>query len=67
MDKIKKYIEKFLKEKEMNKRFSISLKDLFLIKGAAKHNAMDAIVTTFDYGYAKSYRAAMSEVKKGGK
>lgn len=29
-------------------------------------NAMDATGTAFNYGYAKGYRAALAEMKKGG-
>lgn len=64
MDRIKKYINKFLKEKKMNKRFSITLNEFFLIKDAIKDNANDVITTIFEYGYVKGYRAAMAEMKR---
>lgn len=65
MEKMKKYIENFLKRKKMNDRYCICTDELFSIKKALKHDMFNAIATTFEYGYVKGYRAAMAEMKKG--
>ena len=69
MDKIKKYIARFLKENEMSTRYALHYEEW---KALAEHalysvdRSLTAIETAFEYGYVKGYRAAMSEMKKGG-
>ncbi len=62
MDKIKKYIDSFFKGKEINCRYSMSQTEVFTINNALKKKRFETIVNTFEYGYAKGYRAAMAEM-----
>ena len=69
MDKVKKYIARFLKENEMNTRYALHSDEWRALAEHAVYNierAATAIVTAFEYGYVKGYRAAVSEMKKGG-
>lgn len=64
MDKIRKYMERFFKSRRKNSNY-----DMGAIEWAAlvnsEQNRYDVIGTTFNFGYAKGYRAAMAEMKKG--
>lgn len=66
MDKIKKYIESFFKNNKKNVCYDMNLREIFLLEEYANENKKAAFSTTFNYGYAKGYRAAMAEMKKGG-
>lgn len=64
MDKIKKYIAIFFKNKEMNCNYDMRILD-FMALANSEQSKCDVIETTFNFGYAKGYRAAMAEIKKG--
>lgn len=70
MEKIRKYVEKFFKGTKRNIRYMISTGEceeiVETIKNCEGWDAISAACKTFDYGYAKGYRAAMAELKKGG-
>ena len=68
MDKIKKYIKRFFINKEVNDRYDINTRELRQLADDAIRggSVVNTIATTFEYGYAKGYRAAISELKKGG-
>ena len=61
MKKIKKYVENFFKTNSGNARYQ-----MYACKDVMKINPFDTINTLFQYGYAKGYRAALAEMKKGG-
>lgn len=65
MDKIEKYIERFFKHTKPNERYDMSTKEWKAIANSGK-GICDIISTTFSFGYAKGYRAALAEQKKGG-
>jgi len=66
MEKIKKYIENFLKHNTMNDRYGIYYDEVVSCINALERGKPSTICTVFDYGYAKGYRAALAEMKKGG-
>jgi len=66
MKKIKKYVENFFKTNKGNEKYQIYAPEMAAVYDAMKINPFDAISTLFDYGYAKGYRAALAEMKKGG-
>ena len=66
MKKIKKYVENFFKANSGNTRYQIHTSEMEACKNSIMHNPFDTINTLFYYGYAKGYRAAVSEMKKGG-
>lgn len=66
MDKIRNYVNRFLKSNKMNDRYCIYLNEIGACIRAFAEKPADTICTVFDYGYAKGYRAAMAEMKKGG-
>ena len=66
MESIEKYVKKFLNNHEKNVRYDMNLHEIFLLEEFANKNKIAAFTTTFDYGYAKGYRAALAEMKKGG-
>lgn len=66
MQKIKKYVENFFKTNARNVRYQIYVSEMEACKDAMKVDPFGTICTLFNYGYAKGYRAALSEVKKGG-
>ena len=67
MDKIKKYIDRFLKEKSINQYYELSFSEMISLVEAVRQDIFKAVTTTFKYGYAKGYRAAISEMKKAAK
>ena len=64
MEKIKKYIENFLKHNTMNIRYGMYYNEIVSCINALEESQPSTICTIFDYGYAKGYRAAMAEMKK---
>lgn len=64
MEKIKKYIENFLKHNTMNDRYGIYCGEMVSCINAFDGKPAETVITIFDYGYAKGYRAAMAEMKK---
>jgi len=66
MEKIKKYVERFFKAKKKDRKYNMYLDEMFSLADNARHDVLKTIQTTFDYGYAKGYRAAMAETKQKG-
>ncbi len=67
MEAIRKYVENFLKKHEENNRFTMSMKEFRgAVHLAQSGKPAQAISDVFSFGYAKGYRAAMAEMKKGG-
>lgn len=66
MEKIKKYIENFLKHNTMNIRYGMYYNEIVSCINALEESQPSTICTIFDYGYAKGYRAALAEMKKAG-
>ena len=66
MKKIKKYVENFFKTNSGNARYQMYATEMEACKNAMIINPFDTINTLFNYGYAKGYRAAVAEMKKGG-
>ena len=66
MDKIKKYVEDFFKTNKGNSRYQLYTSEMEACKEAMKVDPFRTICTLFNYGYAKGYRAAVSEMEKGG-
>ncbi len=70
MDKIRKYVQKFFKTTKRNIRYMISAGEceeiVSTIQNSDGWDAISAACKTFDYGYAKGYRAALAEMKKEG-
>lgn len=65
MEKIRKYIDNFFKKHEENIRFTMSSREMIdAAKYANSGNVLQAISDIFSFGYAKGYRAALSEMKK---
>ena len=70
MNKIKKYIDKFFSTTNKNSRYSMSFSDMKhgmqeVLCATDANGAFKVVTTFFDFGYAKGYRAAMAEIKKG--
>lgn len=69
MEKIKKYVEKFFKTSKRNIRYSITLGEckavMAAIKSSDEFDGLFIIGDAFEFGYAKGYRAALAEMKKG--
>ena len=71
MEKIKKYVERFFKGKKQDINYEMSFNESkaginAVISSADANSAFDVITTFFNFSYAKGYRAAMAEMKKGG-
>ena len=66
MEKIEKYIKKFFMKHEKNVRYDIRSNEMVLLSELMQKDRFRAISDIFNYGYAKGYRAAMAEMKKGG-
>ena len=66
MHKIKKYVENFFKTYAGNARYQLHTNEMETCKDAMQADPFRTICTLFNYGYAKGYRAALSEIKKGG-
>lgn len=65
MEKIRKYVDNFFKKHEENIRFTIGSREMLDAANYAKSgNILQAISDIFSFGYAKGYRAALSEMKK---
>lgn len=68
MDKIKKYVERFFKNKPEDRNYSLTVEEMFAlfeeIQSADDDGLFWAITSLFNYGYAKGYRACKAEMKK---
>ena len=71
MDKIKKYVERFFSSTKKDSEYGMSFSELEsgmseVICAIDANGAFSIINTIFNFGYAKGYRAALAEMKKGG-
>lgn len=66
MKAIESYVNKFLHTHKMSAYYAIRLDEAFTCIQAVKEAPVQTINTIFSYGYAKGYRAAMAQIKKGG-
>lgn len=66
MDKIKRYVEDFLKTTKVKEKDQLYTDELDACKKGHDGGSFRTICTLFDYGYAKGYRAAKAEMKKRG-
>lgn len=66
MDKIKRYVDQFIKKVKVNNRYDMNTMEWTELVNS-EQSRYDVISTTFHFGYARGYRAAMAEMKKGGK
>lgn len=66
MEKIKNYVNRFLKSSKRDSRYDIYFDEVFSCIQTYAENPVGTICTVFDYGYAKGYRVAKAEMKKGG-
>lgn len=66
MEKIKKYVERFFRKVRINAAYDLPGKEYDILSDRARINPIDATGTAFLFGYAKGYRAAMAEMRKGG-
>lgn len=67
MDKIKKYIKRFIMAVSISDKYDLTAPELAaMTKYAISEDALDAVSTAFSYGYIKGYRAHKAEQKKGG-
>lgn len=66
MEKIKNYISRFFKGKRKNLRYDMRTNEWISLAHNARVDAIETISITFNFGYAKGYRAAMTEMEKKG-
>ncbi len=66
MEKIKRYVDRFIKKVTVNDRYDMSALELKTLAQGASRDALNTISITFNFGYIKGYKAAMAEMKKGG-
>ncbi len=66
MKAIESYVEKFFLTHKISAYYAIRLDEAFACIQAVKEAPVQTIDTIFSYGYAKGYRAAMVQIKKGG-
>ena len=71
MESIKKYVDRFFSKTKKNDKYRMTfsdiehgMKEVFSVTDT--NGAFKVVTTFFDFGYAKGYRAAMAEMKKGG-
>ncbi len=71
MESIRKYVERFFSKTKKNSEYGMSFSEMEhgmeeVFSASDYNGAFKVITTLFDFGYAKGYRAAMAEMKKGG-
>lgn len=71
MQKIRDYINRFFGKTKKNQNYTMRSDELFafmeeIMSSREPKGAFVVAGTLFDFGYAKGYRAAMAEMKKGG-
>ena len=68
MNKIKGYIDRFFEHKKINDGYDMLVSEWQTLSKEARQQTKtaDIISVTFSFGYAKGYRAALAEMKKGG-
>lgn len=63
MDKIKRYVDRFIQKVTVNDRYDMKTMEWIALANSDQ-NRYDVIGTTFNFGYARGYRAAIAEMKK---
>lgn len=66
MESIKKHVENFKKHNQINKYYTMRGAELFATIDEVRTDAFRAVVSLFEFGYAKGYRAALAEMEKKG-
>ena len=66
MESIKKYVENVKKRNKMNEHYTMRGAELFAVVDEVKTDTFKTIVSLFEFGYAKGYRAALAEMKQKG-
>ena len=70
MQKIRDYIDRFFKCKKKNSAYTLTSDDAVSFmrefQSADGNGMFRTIITLFEYGYIKGYRAAKAEMKKAG-
>ena len=66
MESIKKYVENFKKRNKMNEHYTMRGAELFAVVDEVKTDTFKTIVSLFEFGYAKGYRAALAEMRMKG-
>lgn len=71
MQKIRAYIDRFFSKTRKNQNYTMRSDELFafmneIMDSREPNGAFVAAGTLSDFGYVKGYRAALSEIKKGG-
>lgn len=70
MQKIEDYIKRFFKSNKKNKNYTLSTDTVISfieeMQNADGNGLYHNILVLFNYGYVKGYRAALTEMKKGG-
>ncbi len=65
MDKIKRYVDRFIKKVKANSRYDMSVLEWkILAQEAISGDILNTIGVTFNFGYIKGYKAAIAEMKK---
>lgn len=69
MQKIKDYVDRFFKSKKMDTNYALRTPEMIAfideMQWTDANRLFYTIATLFRYGYAKGYRAAVAEMKKG--
>lgn len=71
MEKIRKYVERFFAKKPIETKYEMTYENVDsgineVMRVEDERDAFSVVSTLFEFGYAKGYRAAMAEMKKGG-
>lgn len=70
MQKIRDYIDRFFKCKKKNTAYALTTTDMVSFMDEFQSSDINGIfrtiITLFEYGYIKGYRAAKAEMKKAG-
>lgn len=66
MESIKKYVENFKKRNKINEYYAMRGEELLSAVSESRADIFHTVISLFEFGYAKGYRAAMAEMKKKG-
>lgn len=65
MEKIKRYVDRFIKKVKANSRYDMSVLEWkILAQEAISGDILNTIGVTFNFGYIKGYKVAIAEMKK---
>ena len=70
MQRIRNFVDRFIKEKGENKNYSIKTGDIIAFMNEIRESKIELFYTIsllFRFGYAKGYRACKAEQKKARK